>query len=76
MSAWSGFGDYVEKLGAPMTGQGDAANFEAMLEKALAAEAAAPALGATDVRSRGPFDQLDLPLKCESCCFKNHLFLL
>ena len=42
MSAWSGFGDYVEKLGAPMTGQGDAANFEQMLEKALAAEAAAP----------------------------------
>ena len=42
MSAWSGFGDYVEKLGAPMTGAGDAANFEAMLEKALAAEAAAP----------------------------------
>ena len=36
MSAWSG-GDYVEKLGAPMTGQGDAANFEQMLEKALAA---------------------------------------
>jgi salicylate hydroxylase len=42
MSAWSGFGDYVEKLGAPMTGAGDAANFEAMLERALAAEAAAP----------------------------------
>ena len=42
MSAWSGFGDYVEKLGAPMTGAGDAANFEQMLEKALAAEAAAP----------------------------------
>ena len=42
MSAWSGFGDYVEKLGAPMTGQGDAANFEQMLEKALAAEATAP----------------------------------
>ena len=42
MSAWSGFGDYVEKLGAPMTGAGDAANFEAMLEKALAAEATAP----------------------------------
>ena len=42
MSAWSGFGDYVEKLGAPMTGQGEAANFEQMLEKALAAEAAAP----------------------------------
>ena len=42
MSAWSGFGDYVERMGAPMTGQGDAANFEAMLEKALAAEAAAP----------------------------------
>ena len=42
MSAWSGFGDYVERIGAPMTGQGDAANFEQMLEKALAAEAAAP----------------------------------
>ena len=47
MSAWSGFGDYVEKLGAPMTGGGDAANFEAMLEKALAAEAAAPPNEAT-----------------------------
>ena len=44
MSAWSGFGDYVERMGAPMSGQGDAANFEQMLEKALAAEAAAPSL--------------------------------
>ena len=42
MSAWTGFGDYVEQLGAPMSGQGDAASFEAMLERALAAEAAPP----------------------------------
>ena len=54
MSAWSGFGDYVEKLGAPMTGQGDAANFEQMLERALAAEAAAPTNAAAPPNEAAP----------------------
>ena len=54
MSAWSGFGDYVEKLGAPMTGAGDAANFEQMLERALAAEAAAPTNAAAPPNEAAP----------------------
>ena len=40
-TAWTGFGDYVEGLGTPMRGGGDGADFNAMLEAALAEEAAA-----------------------------------
>ena len=37
-TAWTGFGDYMESLGTPMSGGGNNANFEAMLEAALSAE--------------------------------------
>ena len=37
-SAWSGFADHVESLGTPMTGKGEEADFEKMLEAALAKE--------------------------------------
>ena len=65
MSAWSGFGDYVEKLGAPMTGQGDAANFEQMLEKALAAEAAARVLP-HGLHTRAPIDGAYTPVDLQT----------
>ena len=39
-TAWTGFGDYVEAMGEPMSGAGNNADFEAMLEAALAKEAA------------------------------------
>ena len=39
-TAWSGFGDYMESMGSRMDGKGDGANFEAMIEAALAKEAA------------------------------------
>ena len=37
-TAWTGFGDYMESLGTPMSGSGNNANFDAILEAALAAE--------------------------------------
>ena len=40
-TAWTGFGDYVESLGTPMSGGGASANFQEMLEAALAKEEAA-----------------------------------
>jgi DTW domain-containing protein YfiP len=39
-TAWTDFGSYVESLGEPMKGSGNNADFEAMLEAALAAEEA------------------------------------
>jgi len=35
-TAWTGFGDYMEKMGTPISGKGNNADFEAMLEAALA----------------------------------------
>ena len=40
-TAWTGFGDYVESLGTPMSGGGEGADFEAMVTAALAKEASA-----------------------------------
>ena len=40
-TAWTGFADYVEALGSAPTGGGENADFEAMIEAALAKEAAA-----------------------------------
>eukprot|EP00618_Florenciella_parvula_P021974 CAMPEP_0119508502 /NCGR_PEP_ID=MMETSP1344-20130328/28101_1 /TAXON_ID=236787 /ORGANISM="Florenciella parvula, Strain CCMP2471" /LENGTH=59 /DNA_ID=CAMNT_0007545251 /DNA_START=67 /DNA_END=242 /DNA_ORIENTATION=+ len=40
-TAWTGFGDYMESHGTPMTGGGANVNFEDMLEAAMAAEAEA-----------------------------------
>ena len=37
-TAWTGFGDYMESLGAKMSGGGDSADFEAMLGRAMRAE--------------------------------------
>ena len=65
-TAWTGFGDYVEGLGKPMRGGGDGADFNAMLEAALAEEAAAarrsrpPDAPATPPRAR-PTAASELP---------------
>ena len=45
-TAWTDFGSYVESLGEPMKGGGNNADFEAMLEAALAAEEAAAKVAA------------------------------
>jgi hypothetical protein len=48
-TAFTGLGDYVESLGQPMSGAGEGADFNTMLEVALDAQSTAAEAGSADV---------------------------